>query len=420
MLLWFEVENFKSIRKLHLDFTPFMVLVGPNGAGKTNIVQALSLLLDIVSAGSTDPIGYYGEYEQLIRRRKQRAKTGIRLALRCELPGKTFPVPTKDNDARPLRLQLEILLRPLVDPAVPEIWRESVAIEQEGREAFRYTFSVNELEEFELGTIEVVKESLGHSFSDVRKTKLAARIAELDGSTLKLAQLFSFRLNKRLPGVTRLRLDSSSLRDDSIVGPRRLGKVLGQSGEGLPVAVERMRKSKSPQRETFDLILSRLRNVYPRIEDVSTIHFQPGRVALSFKEQKIDGQLGEANVSDGVMHALALLVALYRTSDSDVLIIEEPENALHPWALNRIITDVQEDVRRAEPLLFTTHSPILVNAVKQPESLFIVENHEEKGTLIFPALEKEAALKAILAESGQKLGDVWLDGTLGGVPGVEP
>jgi predicted ATPase len=144
-------------------------------------------------------------------------------------------------------------------------------------------------------------------------------------------------------------------------------------------------------------------------------------VALSFKERRIDGRLGEPNVSDGVIHALALLVAIEvsqeRTTNPDVLIIEEPENALHPWALHKIVEDAQE-LPRPEPLLFTTHSPVLVNAVKAPESLYIVENDEQKGTLAFPAEEKEHALRAILAASGQKLGDLWLDGSLGGVPGV--
>ena len=62
------------------------------------------------------------------------------------------------------------------------------------------------------------------------------------------------------------------------------------------------------------------------------------------------------------------------------------------------------------------NSPTLIDAVEDPVSLFIVENDDKKGTVVTPALTREKALRAILAESGQKLGEVWLDGLLGGVP----
>ncbi|OJH40357.1 hypothetical protein BON30_15120 [Cystobacter ferrugineus] len=96
--------------------------------------------------------------------------------------------------------------------------------------------------------------------------------------------------------------------------------------------------------------------------------------------------------------------------------IEEPENAIHPWPLRKLITRAQNSSRQ---IILTTHSETVVNAVIDPETLFLVENENKKGTIVTPATERESALKAILEESGQKLGDVWLDGSLGGVPGGE-
>jgi hypothetical protein len=48
-----------------------------------------------------------------------------------------------------------------------------------------------------------------------------------------------------------------------------------------------------------------------------------------------------------------------------------------------------------------------------------VENLEEYGTTVTPALGREAGLQSILNESGQRLGEVWVQGTLGGVPGSD-
>ena len=419
MVEWFEAENFKSIRKLHLDFNPLMVFVGPNGAGKTNIVQSLCLLLDIVAEGTTEPVQLYGGYEQLIRRRKQAARKGIRLALRSAMDLRYLPIIRGKGRYEPLTVQLDIVLKSSADSALPEIYREEVVIEQANEAPFRYCFVGEELEDFEVGSSGTVKELLDYWFKDLTKEKMLDRSRNYESTNLKLSHLFPFRMSRSLPGALRFRFDATSLRSDSPVGPGRHLRPFGLSGEGLPLAIEKMAKKGSPDRERFDEILTKLRGVYPRIEDVSTVHYQPGRVALSFKEKKIDSKLGESGVSDGVIHALALLVALYRSTSSDLLIIEEPENALHPWALHRIMSDWQLGVKKSEPLLLTTHSPVLVNAIKNPDSLFIVENGEDKGTMVFPARDKEHALTSIMAESGQKLGDLWLDGTLGGVPGAE-
>jgi hypothetical protein len=69
--------------------------------------------------------------------------------------------------------------------------------------------------------------------------------------------------------------------------------------------------------------------------------------------------------------------------------------------------------------IITTHSETVVNSVKDPASLFVVENRDQIGTTVEAALSREAAITTILRESGQKLGDLWMDGTLGGVPRPE-
>ena len=79
-----------------------------------------------------------------------------------------------------------------------------------------------------------------------------------------------------------------------------------------------------------------------------------------------------------------------------------------------MISKAQEHSGRQ--ILLTTHSETVVNAVKDTAALYIVENHPQNGTSVTPANKCEEALDSILSESGQKLGDVWLDGTVGGVP----
>jgi len=136
-------------------------------------------------------------------------------------------------------------------------------------------------------------------------------------------------------------------------------------------------------------------------------------VTLLFQERGISEPIPLDSISDGVIHALALLIAL-QSPGRGILAIEEPENALHPWSVRKILERAQSGTEQR--VLMTTHSETVVNAVQDPDSLFIVEGDEDTGTTVTPATTKEKALRAILMESGQQLGDVWLDGTLGGVP----
>jgi predicted ATPase len=120
-----------------------------------------------------------------------------------------------------------------------------------------------------------------------------------------------------------------------------------------------------------------------------------------------------------VLHALALLVALEGgLGGRGLLAIEEPENALHPWSLRAMVQRAQR--AGARQLLLTTHSETVVSSVEDPAALYVVENMDGSGTVLTPATDRETALATILKESGEKLGDIWIAGTLGGVPGSQP
>lgn len=410
MSTWFEVENFKSIRKLHIELRPFMTLVGANGAGKTNVVQALSVALDIVTAGTTAPIELYGGYEQLIRRGKRPARS-MRFALR--MPYAAAIRSPKGYGT----MQVAFSLRPHPEGEGAIVADESLRIEDpSGKVLADVRWSSRGPEGIDLVGLRRLRE--GQNLLPLTTNRIEEWLKAREPEVLRLCALYNvLGLHRPAQRVRRLRLESSAVRADSIPGEARGLGAQDLAGKGLPLAIERLRPRDKPSTMAFKRVLAGLQEIYSGIEDVKTIRFQPGRRALSFKERNIDGELGEASVSDGVMHALALLVALEEErGHHGILAVEEPENALHPWALRRILELAQDRSGKAGALLVTTHSPVAVDAVKDPAALFVVEKDPKRGTTVTPALEKERALRAILAESGQKLGDVWLGGTIGGVP----
>jgi predicted ATPase len=411
MLTRFEVCNYKSIKKLHLDMRPFMVLVGPNGAGKTNIVQALQLFGDILARRTTAAAEELG-WSQIVHRQKRAARGGIRFSATFTLPRRALlqRASKLNNEVGEITVEISLVLKGSL--AGHEITVESEELRVGGTNGLHIDRR-DDNAEIEFGDdADIWTAFHGEWFESAveGKRKFSSAVSE-DPQSLVLPRTLPLREIDAQSVTRRFRLDTSALRSDARHESTR--NIIGTNGEGLPVAVDRLRGRGTQVPKSFLPTLSALREVYPRIEDVVPESFAQGRVTLLFKERGIADPIPLDGVSDGVLHALALLMVLEKPGRG-VVAIEEPENALHPWSVRKVLDHAQ--LGSNQRVLMTTHSETVVNAVKDPESLFIVEGDEEDGTSITPATSKEKALKAILAESGQQLGDIWLDGTLGGVP----
>jgi predicted ATPase len=438
MLSSFGVTNFKSIKRLRLQMRPFMVLVGPNGAGKTNVVRALELFGDLLARGTTDPARELS-WGQIIRREKKPATGGMTFAVTVDLPEDAL-------NMRPLRegrmtLDVRLKLQGSVDTDEVRATEEKLTLRSSlgpvlsvvaDRAGVRVEAGDDAALWLELVGLRIHKpRSPQEAMRDLTLLFDARALERETGRrVLRLLNLqrFSWPWLVYLASAARvslLRLDASALRSDSAFREAAGGNLLGPSGERLAMAVDKLRGRGKKPAPAFQRVLAGLRSVYPRIEDVRAQRIQPGRLSLLFRERGISEELGQANVSDGVLHALALLVMLEgeprRRSPSEapgILAIEEPENAIHPWSVSAMMGRAQQP--GARQVLVTTHSETVVNAVEDPAALFVVENESDAGTTVTPALYREAALAAILRETGQKLGDVWMGGALGGVPRSEP
>ncbi|MBM4362573.1 MAG: AAA family ATPase [Deltaproteobacteria bacterium] len=425
MLTRLEVSNYKSIKTLGIDLRPFIVVVGPNGTGKTNVVRSLELLGRVLSRGTSEPLAEEG-WARVVHREKKPARAGIRLGGTARLSpdrragtGATVSVAitlrgnVNDHHVAVVREELHVEFPPE---------RPAVARPPESSEGARLSFvrDGTSVSFPKPADMDLHRERLRHigirGLPDgTRQLELLSEPAE-DGG-LRLLTFFALG-----PVVTRLadtfrtqrlRLDASALRRDdrSEVSAE---DVLGPSGEGLPLAVHRLRGHGEQPGAAFRPILEKLQQVYPRILDVRPEGFGQGRFTLNFKERGIGEPIPLDGVSDGVLHALALLLFLNpRPRFDGLLAVEEPENALHPWSVRTIIQRAQEP--RSGCLLLTTHSETVVNAVRDPATLYVAETGDT-GTTVIPATSKESALGSILATTGQQLGDLWMDGSLGGVP----
>ncbi|MGB0388766.1 MAG: AAA family ATPase, partial [Ardenticatenaceae bacterium] len=120
-------------------------------------------------------------------------------------------------------------------------------------------------------------------------------------------------------------------------------------------------------------------------------------------------------LSGGTARALGILLALETHPEDGTLLIEEPEQSLHPWAIRAVMEHIREVAcERNIQVILTTHSPMVLERV-YPEEVRIVERSEQKGTIF-------KTIKEILPYSDIAMGEVgelWVHGLLGGVPSYE-
>ena len=68
------------------------------------------------------------------------------------------------------------------------------------------------------------------------------------------------------------------------------------------------------------------------------------------------------DISDGTIQAIALLTATFDPR-IPILVIEEPENSVHPWAIRNFIEAFRE-VSEKKQIFLTTHSPIVIDQIR--------------------------------------------------------
>jgi predicted ATPase len=97
-------------------------------------------------------------------------------------------------------------------------------------------------------------------------------------------------------------------------------------------------------------------------------------------------------------------------------VIEEPDMAVHPALLKRLVELFREYVSREgypRQIMVTTHNPQFLNWF-EPEEVRVVERDEHGDTSVH---EIPTYIKGIWLDSGEYgLGDVWMTRSLGGVP----
>ena len=153
--------------------------------------------------------------------------------------------------------------------------------------------------------------------------------------------------------------------------------------------------------------IQHLRTALPDLQDIRTVLREEDRHRY-LKIRYSDGlEVPSWMVSDGTLRLLALTLVAYIPDPEGVFLIEEPENGIHPQAVETTFQSLSS-VYEAQVLL-ATHSPLIVGLADLSQVVCFTKNQE--GTTQIVRGDEHRILRHWKGETS--LGTLFASGVLG-------
>lgn len=470
MKLRIHIKNFRAIKNTQLNINSGVnILIGPNGSGKSTLFLALKFLRDVLLHGvglavakgggarrtyrrGESKISFEVEYdfdkERIFRRRRvpftfvweidisQRGAEGIstiireRTAMYALKDGERFNVfdaeirRNRKGPRHSLRLAapLEIgkdIFSYLIHQAASENKVQAFnMIKGRFNDILKQAKKNNDKSFFPgLARYDDELSHLHSSFLNLNEYNILPDIARQSTDQLpvvemlpnggNLSEVIHALENKNFHKIT-----GSRIYADDYASPYYFGLYYAEPLY-YGASAYRSRRKEVSLKDALANINSELATAVKPIQEVSAkIDLTNGKRFVVFKAGK--DTFYPEEVSDGTMKWLCILVSIY-VPFSQLYLLEEPENFLHPWMQQKLIHLMRKQARSTQTIfLLTTHSTAILNTAKPHE--VVVVKATTNGTTA-NSMHAHEDLQSLLTESNFGLGDLWVSGGLGAVPG---
>jgi len=164
---------------------------------------------------------------------------------------------------------------------------------------------------------------------------------------------------------------------------------------------------------TYQRIVTTVRLIAPFFDDFDLEPAGSNRkdIILNWRDHGSDQVFGPHQLSDGTLRAACLVTLLLQPAEElpDLIIVDEPELGLHPYALNVVASLLKKVSHHTQVLVSTQSSSFLDNF--EPENVIVV--NRERAESQFVRLDP-AELEVWLDE--YSLGEVWEKNVFRGGP----
>jgi predicted ATPase len=348
---YISIDGFKSIKGLsYFKLNPGMnVLIGANGVGKSNFVELFKFIEKAALNGLNEYVLQMGGGEAFLY---QGPETATKIKVSIHLSGQT---------------------------------------------SASYDFTFTPINNPDYGTI-----FLMNSFGPLGSLPQPARLLPGDDpwAPLDLANEF---LNEKAKGWRIYRF-----LDVSAFSPLRREASVHNDHELLPDGSNLsaiLLSLKRNHAEIFETIRESARRIMPCFRDFvlepkENQALNDAFVRLCWLQNGTRYLFQPWQMSEGSLRFLALAVALLQPNQPETIIIDEPENGLHPEALSTLASFMHEASLNAQ-LIVATQSPDLLNTM-EPENVVTV--NMRNGESIFQRLARSDFIDWI---NDYGVGDLW-------------
>jgi predicted ATPase len=379
-----SVENYKSLRSVAVTPGPLSVVVGANGSGKSNLADCIDFVSEVYRHGLEVAVARKGGYENIAHRKQRRSKGAMTITLEAELLADDFKRGRRAarTELPPLKIRHYFSFRAKGYSIRAEfaVERERIDISTQHADQWRVVATVRrEGKQLTFESEHDLSATSDPSFTqEIQPYGRLLDLSELKFFTERKqsvsdSELFAVAIGRFVPSLTAFTTAVGAMRVFQIspTESREFGvpipnPELGRFGSDLPAVVDML---SNKHRQAWSIVMESMKRILPGLENIE-VDYTPARtLGLFFRETGIGRPWTVAEVSDGTIHTLALLVAIFDPR-STTLVIEEPENSVHPWIIRNILSACEEASKRKQ-ILITTHSPIVMNHVR-PENVLVI------------------------------------------------
>ncbi|RMH94214.1 DUF2813 domain-containing protein [Lysobacter pythonis] len=349
-----KISGFKSIASAKLDFTDLNVVIGANGSGKSNLISVFKLLERVLSrnlqsyvASDPDRLLHHG--------RKVTPSLSIDFSF--------------DQNAYGFTLRTE---------------QDTLVFEEE-----RVKYSG--FWEYEKPIAKGHRESKLEEAAESYKNKIPKHVFP----QVRGLAVYHFHDTS----------DSSPAKQAADVSDNR---VLARDAANLPAYLYWLQEAHPLH---FRRIEESIRIVAPFFDRfvLEPLKLNERKIKLEWRQRGSDAYFDAYALSDGTLRFICLATLLLQPNPPALVLLDEPELGLHPFAI-RVLADMLEDASTRAQVVLATQSVTLLDQFR-PEQVIVAEQRE--GSTWFERCDAER-----LAEWQKtfSLGELWEKNVLGGRP----
>ena len=363
---YITVRGFKSIESIEeLEIGPLTVLIGPNGSGKSNFIGVFSFLNAlragrlreyVIKAGGADKVLHFGS-----RVTEQ--------------------------------LHIHISFQ-------EEVSQYQIELEPNGRDEL------------------LPQSEFGFFWDKARYTRPYSEAIESEGREAGISR----RAPRGVPRFVQQHLDSWRLyhfHDTSANSPMKKtadvndNRYLRTDGSNLAAFLYLLQER---HRDSYDIITGAVRQAAPFFVDFALEPKlqNPNTIILEWMHTGTDAYFDAASLSDGTLRFMALATLFLQPVEfrPSVILVDEPELGMHPYAIT-LLAALMKQASIESQVIVSTQSSLLLDHF-EPEEVLVAERVDGKTQLNrLESSELEPWLE------GYSLGQLWEKNELGGRPRPE-